>query len=485
MNIIQLKSYLLLVLLCLGVGLNSYAENEQYIQVTGVMDICTDYSNGAHSFVYLGNKAKVRGIDALFFNDHDLVTMEWGIRPFENLIKYKVKKASILKNGPERYLQMIQAASKQFPEVIFIPGSESSPYYYWKGFPFINNLTVNDWERHLLIVGFDSPQDYEDLPLLHNKYSKKFVLQSLSPGLFLLFIPVLLGIFLLKKKRKMRYLGIALLVFSLLMLIDELPFKSSPYDQYQGDQGISPYQEMIDYVSSREGMIFWNHPETKSGKGQLNKFVYRDTPPYPQVLLESKDYTGFAAIYPDNITITEPGEIWDQVLEEYCSGKRLAPIWGISSSNYHDEGEPGENLGNCLNIFIVKNKSKEEILEALKKGRFYAYRGRISIPKLILEEFSIFDSDTSQLGIMGEVVSFKGKPNVKIRITSDDMDKDTVITVRLIRDGLLIKTYKSEGLLDINFLDEAVQSGKKIYYRLDVRDNKGRTIVSNPIFLQF
>lgn len=485
MNIIQLKYYLLLVLLCLGVGLNSYAENEQYIQVSGVMDICTDFSNGGHSFVYLGNKAEARGIDALFFNDHDLMTMEWGIRPFENLIKYKVKKASILKNGPEKYLQMIQAASEQFPEVIFIPGSESSPYYYWKGFPIINNLTVNDWERHLLIVGFDLPQDYEGLPLLHNKYSKKFVLQSLSPGLFLLFIPVLLGIFLLKKKGKMRYLGIALLVFSIFMLIDELPFKSSPYDQYQGDIGISPYQSMIDYVSSREGMIFWNHPETQSGKGQLNKIVSRDTPTYAHVLLESRDYTGFAALYPDNITITEPGNIWDQVLEEYCSGKRSTPIWGISCSNYHVEGEAGEKLGNFLNIFMVKNKTKKEILDALKKGRFYAYRADISIPRLILEEFSILDSDTSQLGIMGEVVSFKGKPNINIRVTSDDLDKDTVITVRLIRNSLLFKSFTSEGLLDIRFQDEAALPGEKIYYRLDVSDSKGRKIVSNPIFLQF
>lgn len=484
MKTIQLKSCLLLVFLCLGVGLNSHAENEQYIQVSGVMDICTDYSNGAHSFVYLGNKAKVRGIDALFFNDHDLMTMEWGIRPFENLIKYKVKKASILKNGPERYLQMIQAASKQFPEVIFIPGSESSPYYYWKGFPIINNLTVFDWERHLLIVGFDTPQDYEGLPLLHNKYSKKFVLQSLSPGLFLLFIPVLLGIFLLKKKGKMGYLGIALLVFSILMLIDELPFKSSPYDQYQGNIGISPYQGMIDYVSSREGMIFWNHPETMSGKGQLNKIVYRDTPPYPQVLLESKDYTGFAALYPDNITITEPGNIWDQVLEEYCSGKRVAPIWGISCSNYHVEGET-VGLGWYINIFLVENKTQENILDALRKGRFYAYLGGISIPRLILEEFSILDSNTSQIGIMGEVVFFKGKPNINIRVNSKDMDKDTIITLRLIRDGFLFKTYTSEGLLDIRFQDDAAQSGEKIYYRLDVRDNKGRKIVSNPIFLQY
>ena len=474
----------MLILLCLGVGLNSYAENEQYIQVTGVMDICTDYSNGAHSFVYLGNKAEARGIDALFFNDHDLMTMEWGIRPFENLIKYKVKKASILKNGPERYLQLIQAASKQFPEVIFIPGSESSPYYYWKGFPIIDNLTVFDWERHLLIVGFDTPDDYKELPLLHNKYSKKFVLQSLSPGLFLLFIPILLGIFLLKKKGKMKYLGIALLVFSILMMIDELPFKSSPYDQYQGNQGISPYQGMIDYVSSREGMIFWNHPETASGKGQLNKIVYRDTPPYPQVLLESRDYTGFAAIYPDNITITEPGGIWDQVLEEYCLGKRSAPIWGISCSNYHVEGETG-GLGALINIFLVENKTQENILDALRKGRFYAYRGGINFPRLTLEEFSILDSNTSQLGIMGEVVSFKGKPDINIRVNSDDMDKDTVITLRLIRDGLLLKTFSSEGLLDIRFQDEAVQSGKKIYYRLDVSDNKGRKIVSNPIFLQY
>ncbi len=482
------KFVFILIIVFMGVLVKCFAQADEniheYIQVPGLIDVRTDFSDGAHTLEYLIKLAKKRGIDVLFINDHDRKVMEYGIRPFHNIIKKRVEEPSINKGGPENYLNMIDAASKKYPSSILIPGAESAPFYYWKGSYFKKNLTACDWERHLLIVGLEEPKDYKELPILHNGYSTKYILSSIPIASFFFLAFLIVGLYMIKWKRIIRYSGIAIAVLALLLVINNHLSKSSPYDQYHGPQEISPYQLLIDYVNSRGGMVFWNHPETKSGKGKLGP-IFRDTPPYPQVLKESKNYSGFAALYGDSITITEPGNIWDKVLIEYCSGQRASPVWGISSADFHREGIAGEKLGNYPTFFLVKSKAKKDILDALKKGRMYACRGDADSPRLILEYFSISDSKSSQKVVMGEEIFSKGYPSINIRISTTDSEKGNSVTVRLIRSGNLLETFSAETPLSISFEDDFFEPGKKIYYRLDAVDKKGRKLVSNPIFVQF
>ncbi|MCZ2844963.1 MAG: hypothetical protein O2U61_00445 [Candidatus Bathyarchaeota archaeon] len=472
----------------MGVTIKSYAQTDEniheYIQVPGLIDVRTDFSDGAHTLEYLIKLAKKRGIDVLFINDHDRKVLEYGIRPFQNILRKKVEEPSINKKGPENYLNMIDTASKKYPDLILIPGAESAPFYYWKGSYFKKNLTVCDWERHLLIVGLEEPKDYKELPILHNGYSTKYILSSIPIASFLFLALLIVGLYMIKWKGIIRYCGIAISVLVLLLVINNHPLKSSPYDQYHGYQEISPYQLLIDYVNSRGGMVFWNHPETKSGQGKLVP-IFKDTPSYPQVLIESTNYTGLAALYGDSITITEPGNIWDKALIEYCSGQRGNPVWGISSADFHKEGGAGEKLGNFPTFFLVKSKTKKDILDALKKGRMYACRGDVDSPRLILEDFSISDSKTSQKVVMGEEIFSEGYPSINIRISTTDSEKGNSITVRLIRSGNLLETFSAETSLSINFEDDFFEPGKKVYYRLDTIDEKGRKLVSNPIFVEF
>jgi hypothetical protein len=456
----------------------------EYLQVPALIDLRTDFSDGAHSLEHLIKLAKKRGFNVLFINDHDRKVLEYGIWPFQNILKKKVEESSISKGGSENYLNMIESASKKYPEMIIIAGAESAPFYYWKGSYFKRNLTVHNWEKHLLVVGLEKPEDYRDLPVLHNGYSTKYMLSSIRADFFFFLIPLIFGLIMMKGRGIIRYSGIIFLALSLILLINNHPFKSSPYDQYHGYQKIPPYQLLIDYVNSRGGMVFWNHPETLSGTGKIGS-ISKNTPPYPEVLVESKNYTGFAALYGDTITVTEPGKIWDQVLMEYCLGHRQKPVWGISSADFHKEGGAGEKLGNYPTIFLVKNRTKKDILDALKKGRMYAYRGDVDSPSLILEDFSISDSVTSQRGIMGEEILCKGYPKINIRLHLAASEKGNILTLRVIRSGKLLKTFSGEAPLDIGFVDEFLESGKKIYYRLDVSDGKARKLVSNPIFVQF
>ena len=476
---------LALILSSFALATSSFGFDDEYIQVVGVFDIRTDMSDGAHSLEYIIKLAEKRGISAIFINDHARQALEYGLRPFQNILKKKVEMPSINKSGAANFLNTIEQASQKYPEMILIPGTEAAPFYYWRGSYFKKNLTVCDWERHLLIVGLTKPKDYEELPILHNNSSQYSMRPPLSASLLFFLIPFLAGLYLfIKRKRIVRYLGVVIIVFSLLLIINNYFFKNLPYDQYHGPQGISPYQLLIDDVLSRGGMIFWNHPETRSGQGKLGP-IFKETLPYPQLLLQSKDYTGFSALYGEGITITEPGQIWDQVLTEYCLGLRTKPVWGTSTADFHQEGEAGEKLGNFPTVFLVKNKTKDDILDSLKKGRMYSFRGDISSPRLILEEFSISAPGNSHQEFMGGQIVSEGYPRINIRVSVDAFQEGNLLTLRLIRSGNLIKTFSAQSPLVVDFRDEFFEPGKKIYYRLDVNDKKNRTLVSNPIFVEF
>ncbi len=473
---------LILILLASTLTFADSAQTDEYIQVPGLMDLRTDFSDGSHTLEDLIQLANKRGFDVLFITDHDRKVLEYGIRPYQHIFKQRVERPSINKGSPGNYLRMIQDASKKHPDMMLIPGAESAPFYYWRGSYFKKNLTVCDWERHLIIVGLENPEDYKELPILHNGFSTRYITSWISVGFFLILFPLAVGIFLITKKGMLRWSGIVLSLLSLLLLINSQPFKSSPYDQYHGNQGIAPYQLLIDYVNSRGGMVFWNHPETKSGQGKLD-FIFRDTPPYPQVLTEAQNYSGFAALYGESTSITEPGQVWDDVLLEYCSGQRAHAVWGISSADFHQEGAAGEKLGNFPTVFLVKRKSRQDILSALKKGRMYAYRGDVALPRLILHDFSITGSGTSLRGITGEEMRVNSSPEINIHVTLSSPEEGHSVEVRLIRGGKLLKTFSGDTPLILNYVDESFKPNSKTYYRLDVRDKKSRIIVSNPIFV--
>ena len=323
---------------------------DDYQQVAGLVDIRTTYSDGAHDLNFLIDLAKKRGFEVLFINDHDRMTMEYGIFPLRNIIRKKEEMPSINSRGAKKYLEGIKLAAQQHPEIILIPGSETAPFYYWTGSPFKDNLTAHNWERHLLIMGLENPQDYKNLPILHNGFSTLYSSQLL-PLSIIFMILMLLGFILALKKSYIRILGIVILVNASLMLIEFHPFKSSIFDQYSGDQGYLPYQELIDYVRERGGVTFWTHPEAKAGANARKGPITVKTPPHPEALLMTKDYTGFGSIYGTWITSTEPGMEWDRALLEYCRGERSIPAWGISTADYHEEGQGGEKLGNFPTVF--------------------------------------------------------------------------------------------------------------------------------------
>jgi len=423
--------------------------------------------------------AKERGFSVVIINDHDRVAMEYGLPPLRNVVKKSEQRSAVNLWGASSWLHAIREVEKKYPEMIVIPGTETAPFYHWTGSPVTGDLTAWNHERRVLTVGLESPEDYASLPVLHNGFTTRWMNLAL-PGILAFLAALVVAGFMIRWKGFYRIAGIAVVALSLAFIANSDPFRSSPFDPYSGDQGIAPWQLLIDDVRGKGGLTFWNHVETQSGVRDMGP-IKVNTAPHPEVLDESRGYTGFAVLYGDAITITEPGGLWDRVLSDYCRGYREHPAWGIATAHYHEEGEAGERLGNFQTGFFVEKLSRKDVLEALRTGKTYAYRG--AYPKYArLDEFSVTSTDGDKRAISGEQIVLKGNPVIRIRI-SGDAGSPVAVRVRLIRSGELVKVFEGPLPLEIKYEDEYFRPGERTFYRMDMQEHG--TLVSNPIFVDY
>jgi len=473
----MIASLLLPVGIVLALSFPCIIEGSQVLEpMTGVIDIRTTYSDGDFSVRELVDMAKERGIDALLITDHDRMLLQYGLFPFRNLLFLRIERPSVLKKGAREYFAMLNRAAGT-GDVVIVPGLESAPFYYWTGWPFPGRLTAHDWERHLMIFGMEDAGSITGLPILHNTLGTRYVMRYL-PRTILFAIPLLFCLWLVFIKRTRRWWSWSLLLVCALLLLDHHPFSSSPFDPYHGDQGIRPCQEFIDYVNSRGGMCFWSHPETTTGIRDLGP-IKVSTPPHPEDLLHAQDYTGFAAVYGDIITATEPGMQWDIVLNEFCNGRRKQPVWGISSSDYHNE-HPAP-FGTYVTTFLVTERTKQGMLDAMRMGRMYSYIG-LQEERITIERFEAEDPGTGNRACMGECMISTEAPLVRIRAVIPAAENPSPLRVRLIRSGEVC--YQGEGnhgVVDISWVDREARPGRMHFYRLEIK-GKGR-MLSNPIFV--
>lgn len=421
--------------------------------------------------------ASSRGFKVLFINDHDRIALAYGVPPFRNILRYKKEFPSIMTHGPEEFLEEISRVSRKYPDIIIIPGCTISAYYYWTGSLLKKTLTAHEYDRKIIIANFDQVDDYALIPNLANELSFKYT-KRLLPGLMVFLVPLFIGFVLLRWKGFFRLIALILIIFSILAIVDFNPFRSSLFSPYEGDQGIAPFQELIDYVNQRGGLSFWNYPEQRSGVRKYGP-INVSTPPYPQVLHQSRNYTGFAAIYGDNITVTDPGNLWDMILNEYSQGKRERAPWGISTADFHEDGRLGLKLGAFPTTFLVKSFSKGGVLEAMRKGRMYSSRGDgFTWPRL--DDFIVLGKG-GEKAYMGETLTTPNFPVIKFRV-SYHSEKQISMTLYLIRGGTLLHTFKGVTPMEIEYVDEKATPGEKTYYRL--MDSK-KHLTSNPIFVTY
>ena len=455
------------------------ANAEEYSRVKGIVHINSHISSGSYSPDTIVEMAEEKDIQVIIFSENALLKWEYGLPPLKKLMKKSVEMDSLFSYGPKRYMDLITKVNNLHPDMLLLHSAEIAPFYYWSGSPFKKNLTMNRWDEQLLVMGLEAPADYKKMPMVSSfhilRYGKQSILQ-LWPVL-----PLIIGLFLLFKKPKAKIISYLLIFLSALFLINNFPFGIPLYDQYHGDQGITPYQQLIDYVNKKGGLTFWSAPEAVTDTTTGGVRIY--TPAFPNDLLKATNYTGFASLYEGYREVGGIGGVWDKTLKQYCEGKREKPVWNIGELSYHfKEASGGKEIDEVQTVFIISKFSKEAVLNALKTGKMYAMR-RTKEYELVLEDFSIINSE-GKVAYMGDEITCEENPQIRIKVFCSD-NKERNVNAILIRNGQIIKEFQIAGAGEIDFQDNDLNRGQTYYYRLYVKTQSSNQIISNPIFMKF
>ena len=406
--------------------------SQNYQRVPGIIHVHTKASDGIFSVEEIAKRAKSKGIKIVILTDSAMRKAQYSPLPFlRSIINKTVELNSVLKYGPGKYLKEIETANKSNPDMVIIPGVEVSPFYYWEGNYFRKNLVMHNWHKNILVIGLDKSSDYKYLPMVSNGKSR--------------------------------------------------------FNQYQGDKGSAPYQDLIDYVNEKGGLCFWSAPEVKTETTYAG--IKLLTLSYYEELLHTSGYTGFAAFFEGYRKIGEPAGVWDEVLMEYCKGKRGKPVWTIGEIDYHYEGEAGgKTIDEVQTVFYLPNVaqdfspakiSRQSILNALRSGKMYAL-WKTKEYGLILDKFFI-DVDGKPL-IMGDEITSSGRVKIYCNIISSD-GKAKPVKVKVIKSGSILKIFEGFTPMNVRFQDSNLEKGRKIYYRLDIEGKYPHRIFTNPVFV--
>jgi hypothetical protein len=211
--------------------------------------------------------------------------------------------------------------------------------------------------------------------------------------------------------------------------------------------------------------------------------VALETAPHPEDLIRSSGYNGFQAVADSAIKQTDPGKEWDQVLTEYVQGKRSQPVWGYGGSSLQCDESGEVNLGGVRTVFLVREKSRESIFDALKNGKMYSVR-QSGDHRLFLDKFVAKDKTSGQQATMGEPLEASDAPSIAIQVHSSGHSAKTA-EISLIRNGLLVRQERVSLPYQSTWKDAKVNRQGRVYYRLRVTSGAEDYLLSNPIFVKF
>ena len=507
-----MKNKLIILFLFLTNILFSANGSATYYRLKVGIHFDSNVSGGKYSLEELASHIARTDLDAAILTDHDNMKVSWGFEPFDKFVKYSIEESSVSKYGYKNYFSIINQLDKIYQRVILIPGIEAVPFYHWQGSPMLKTLTLRDWHRHLLVFGMDDINDYKNLPSIPNgigykKTDLKNIVSYITENYihflillvyFIIFIVAFLSIFRRrriynpliehrKRKKKVKFSIIAFIVAIIfgLILKSEYPFLPTEYDQYHGDPGPGPYQNLIDYVNNNNGLVFYAHPEVRHHELRpvdipyLKQTISITTEAYPFLITQTKNHSGYAIFWEGMKVVGKPGGLWDMALKEYCLGMRGKPIWAIGELDF-EESNDLKQITETNTFVFTKEKSKSGIFEAMKAGRMYATRNYIG-NVLTLEDFSVNDLMSRESAFIGETLKLtSSSPSIHIKMRLKP--GNTSQSVLLFRNDQLIERFRLRDVLDVWYEDRSYVSDNMYYYRIMVGET-WQTLATNPIFV--
>lgn len=463
------------------------APDSGYVVLRAAVHIHTAFSSGRDSLRQVAERAREHGLDALVVSDDDLLEVEYGLFPLRRLLSLRRAEHSLLgADALEAYLEEIRRVDAEFDDLILVDGVESAPYYVWDVDWGAREWTVRNWNKDIVTVGLDDAAAYRSLPILGGEG----MWLPRDAGSLLLLWPVAglaYALWLGRRVHRPVVRGLVGLVCALFLADSAMAgFRRARFTPYQ-DAGAAPYQALIDAVVARGGLVFWPHPEGASTVPPVSALggrvrVRSATGRHAQDLVDTRGYTGFAALYADRITATEPGREWDQVLTEYLKGERPRPAWGTGEVDYHED-VVGNRIHDIQTVLWARSASRAGLLEALAAGRCYAVRG--GDEALLLRRWSVAAGGVETLS-GGECAAGAGSRRAAAVI--ERVDGAAVdVEVRLVRgdqDGVARVVAEVRGVtpLQVAHVEGGLALGQRCYYRL-LAHSRGSMLTANPIFV--
>jgi hypothetical protein len=437
---------------------------------------------GAEGPVRLQQAAREAGIGAVVLTEQLVADWSWAPPLLRLFGGARLRRVSVSSYGIERYFREVAEADRLVPEVTLLAGVEAAPYYRWSGAPWSGSLTMWDWQRNLLVLGLPEPADYERLPLVGLRSRLVASLRDL-PWLVLV---VATGFAFLVALNRLRVLPTLLALTLFGLLIWSGPPPPPPFSPYGPDPGLRPWQTLIDSVRARGGLAMWTQVEATDDSRPLRGWVHIHTDPHPRVLLDTRDYQAFGAIYPSTSSAQEPGREWDQALVAYLAGARAEPVWGWGESALHypsqvTPGASGKRVDEVLSFVRTPSPSPRDILAALAAGRGWSVRSAVAPGRLELVAFAAVRGERSAGS--GEWLDGSGPLRVEAAWRFEGPDPP-LVRARLVRDGRVVVERSGRGAMGLGWEEPAGASGEQHYYRLEV-DSQAYRLLTNPVFVRF
>lgn len=435
-----------------------------------------------YSLPELTEKAEAYGVDVVLLTEYLNYTIEYGVPMLRHVLWLNHTGPSVMKAGPVRYLSDVERENKRQGAVLYIPGLEVCPRFYWSG-SLGHDLVCHDHQRNLMVVGTDKADVIKHIPEACGYVWSKDWLWVISTrflvGLFAVLCIMLIPLpaylarrspYTRKAIRRSMLFGMVMPVAVVILVLNVVASFVPRFNIY-GAAGTMEYaQKVIDYLGENNLIHYWGSPEAADNHdiSYMRLKFNAHTEPYPEVVKETSGYTGIAGMYEARNTLIKPGGIWDEVLNEHLAGKRDQPVWCFGEMLYHYEGHAGKKLNNVETMVWAEEKTQDAILSALRQGRFYV-RKNIDGKSLELDKFDVFRM---------------GDKHVKIDCNILATEPDEKIKVDLIRNGVVIKTVEAVAPVEFSVDDDISENKFGVYYRVMVTWKNVVRLTTNPVFVK-
>jgi hypothetical protein len=454
-------------------------------EMIAVIHLHTSLCDGAASPLELARAAREAGVDALVITDHFLEKVAYAPWPVGNVMGVALSRRSVLSAGIDRYFDALNAAERQVPGVLILPGLEVSPYARWTGSLLLRTLELQGWHRHVLVIGIEDRRALSGLPVAGNRAGGRY-----SPWSLLFIVPAAaliwsaarvarpvyretrLGKFLVRRRRRPIAPGL-IGVTSLLALLAGFPFRVERWSPVGDEPGVAPFRLLEERVRLLGGVTSWAHPEAAAETEDLGVRIV--TSPYPEMVGET-DAEAFGALPEGVKSLLPPGGLWDRALVAHLEGKRATAPFALAELDEHRAAR-AIDLHILQTVLFVRERTHAGLVNALRSGRMYARWTPANRSPLRLLAWEAQGPGGARAVSGG---SLRGGGPVFLRLAVGGGD-GSIVTARLVRRGEVIWSARLVPPFEKDLTDD---SAPPTDYRLDVEGTYPYRLISNPIFVR-